>query len=101
MAKSKAPADDRLNKSEMFYRELENKHLVALWNITSRLLPSEPQTKVRSYLWKWSELRDLAYRAATLFPLLFKSYGNLSPAPFSASRKICFKDFPATLFPGL
>ncbi len=46
MVKSKAPANDRLNKSEAFYKELDNKHLVALWNITSSLLPLEPQTKV-------------------------------------------------------
>ncbi|MCH6544639.1 MAG: cupin domain-containing protein [Deltaproteobacteria bacterium] len=69
MAKSKAPANDRLNKSEAFYKELDNKHLVALWNITSRLLPEEPQTKVKPFLWKWGDLRDLAYRAADLIPL--------------------------------
>jgi len=69
MAKSKAPANDRLNKSEAFYKELDNKHLVALWNITSRLLPEEPQTKVKPFLWKWADLRDLAYRAADLIPL--------------------------------
>ena len=58
MVKNKAPANDRLNKSEAFYKELDNKHLVALWNITSRLLPQEPQTKVKPFLWKWSELRE-------------------------------------------
>ncbi|MCZ6624009.1 MAG: cupin domain-containing protein [Deltaproteobacteria bacterium] len=69
MAPSKEAAKDGLKNAEEFYRELENKHLVALWNITASLLPSEPKTKVNPFLWKWSELRDLAYRAADLVPI--------------------------------
>jgi len=69
MAKVNAHPPDRSKKSKDFYRELKKKHLVALWNVTSRLLPPEPKTRVQAHLWKGSELRDLAYQAADLVPI--------------------------------
>jgi gentisate 1,2-dioxygenase len=70
MGKRKVPDNTRVDKkSEEFYEELDRKHLVALWNVTGCLLPPEPQTKVQPHLWKGSELRDLAYRAADLVPI--------------------------------
>jgi len=69
MEERKASAEDKTKETDRFYRELEKKHLVALWNVTSQLLPSEPKTKVQAHLWKGSELRDLAYRAADLVPI--------------------------------
>ncbi|HXG50597.1 MAG TPA: cupin domain-containing protein [candidate division Zixibacteria bacterium] len=54
---------------EAFYRETGERHLVPLWTVTAKLLPFEPQTKVLPYLWRWSELRRLAYRAAELVPI--------------------------------
>jgi len=69
MEERKASAQDLARETDRFYRELEKKHLVALWNVTSQLLPPEPKTKVQAHLWKWTALCDLAYRAADLVPI--------------------------------
>ena len=52
-----------------FYLEVEQKHLVPLWKVTKRLLTTEPETKVRPYLWKWTDLRRLAQEAGQLVPI--------------------------------
>ncbi len=52
-----------------FYEQVDHKHLKPLWPVTARLLPAEPQTKVLPYLWRWSDLRPMAYRAAELVPI--------------------------------
>ena len=52
-----------------FYQEAEERHLIPLWNITAQLLPSEPKTKVKPFLWRWSDLRRMAYRAGELVPI--------------------------------
>ncbi len=62
-------AKDVERELEGFYRESEERHLVPLWKVTARLLPSEPKTKVSPYLWKWSDLRRLAHRAGELVPI--------------------------------
>lgn len=63
--------DSQENREELtkFYQTLEQKNLIALWKVTARLLPFEPQTKVLPYLWRWSELRSLAYQAGDLVPI--------------------------------
>jgi gentisate 1,2-dioxygenase len=57
------------NEVESFYQEAEAKHLIPLWKVTAKLLPPEPQTKVLPYLWRWSDLRRMAYRAGDLVPI--------------------------------
>jgi len=69
VAKGEAPTQGKGDELRGFYKELEQRHLVALWNVTARLLPSEPQTKVLPFLWKWSDLSRLAYRAGELVPI--------------------------------
>ena len=54
---------------EEFYREAEEKNLAPLWPVTAQLLPPEPKTKVKPFLWRWPELRRLMYRAGELVPL--------------------------------
>src|SRR5688572_4702754 len=57
------------DQKESFYQEAEAKHLIPLWKVTAKLLPPQPQTKVLPYLWKWSDLRRMAYRAGELVPI--------------------------------
>lgn len=57
------------NELESFYEEADAKHLIPLWKVTAKLLPPQPQTKVLPYLWKWSDLRRMAYHAADLVPI--------------------------------
>ena len=67
MATKTAPAS--AGELQEFYQEADKRHLVPLWNVTARLLPAEPQTKVLPYLWRWSDLRRMAYRAGDLVPI--------------------------------
>ncbi|MFQ5976441.1 MAG: hypothetical protein ACE5J5_09035 [Candidatus Hydrothermarchaeales archaeon] len=48
MAETKASARDKTEGLGEIYQELAKMHLVALWNITSSLLPLEPQTRAIS-----------------------------------------------------
>jgi gentisate 1,2-dioxygenase len=52
-----------------FYREAEERNLAPLWPVTAQLLPPEPKTKVKPFLWRWSELRRLMHQAGELVPL--------------------------------
>ena len=52
-----------------FYRDVEAQNLAPLWPSTAQLLPAEPKTKVKPFLWQWSELRRLMYQAGELIPL--------------------------------
>ena len=56
-------------ETDEFYREVGEKHLVPLWNITQDALPAEPQSPVKPYLWRWADLRRLAHRAGDLVPI--------------------------------
>ena len=57
------------SETDAFYREVDDKHLVPLWNITSSALPAEPQSPVKAHLWRWADLRRLAHRAGDLVPI--------------------------------
>jgi gentisate 1,2-dioxygenase len=52
-----------------FYHEVEAANLAPLWPATAQLLPPEPKTKVKPFLWRWSELRRLMHQAGELVPL--------------------------------
>ena len=56
-------------ETDEFYREVGEKHLVPLWNITQDALPAEPQSPVKPYLWRWADLRRLAHKAGDLVPI--------------------------------
>ena len=79
------------NQLESFYEEADGKHLIPLWKVTAKLLPPEPQTKVLPYLWKWSDLRRMAYRAGDLVPIIIREFApplsgrasKLFPLPFN------------------
>lgn len=57
------------NDLKVFYEEAKSKNLIPLWKVTAKLLPPEPQTKVVPYLWRWVDLRRMAYRAGDLVPI--------------------------------
>lgn len=60
-----------LNNDQLdeFYHQVKAQQLAPLWPVTAQLLPPEPQTKVQPYLWRWSALRPLAFRAGELVPI--------------------------------
>lgn len=66
MNKSTAATETKLKE---FYEEADRRHLIPLWKVTARLLTPEPQTKVIPYLWRWADLRRMAYRAGELVPI--------------------------------
>jgi|GEM_PF-6646495 len=55
---------EREMKLENFYREAEQKHFAPSWPVTAELLPPEAKTKVKPFLWRWSDLRPMMYRAS-------------------------------------
>src|SRR3989442_4592075 len=57
------------DETQVFYRELERNHLVALWNVTANLLPKEPRGRAVPHLWRWDTLLPLVRRAGELAPL--------------------------------
>lgn len=62
-------ATDTTREVQEFYQEVAQRHLIPLWKVTARLLPFEPKTKVIPYLWRWSDLRRMSYRAGDLVPI--------------------------------
>jgi len=66
MALTQASTADAL---QVFYMDLERKHLAPLWTATADLLPREPKTKVLPFLWRWSDLWALAQRSGELIPI--------------------------------
>src|SRR2546425_7530873 len=58
-----------IDETQVFYRELERNHLVALWNVTANLLPKEPRGRAVPHLWRWDTLLPLVRRAGELAPL--------------------------------
>ena len=56
-------------ETEAFYREVDERHLVPLWNITESQLTTEPRSPVKAHLWRWADLRRLAHQAGDLVPL--------------------------------
>ena len=51
---------------QAFYRTLERSHLVALWNVATDLLPTEPRGRAIAHLWRWDTLLPLVKRAGEL-----------------------------------
>ena len=49
-----------------YYRALEGKHLVALWNVQKNLLTKEPRSRAVPYLWRWDDLLPLVKRSGEL-----------------------------------
>ena len=58
-----------VEEAQEFYRELERRHLVALWTVTKNLLPKEPASRAVPYLWRWEDLLPLIKRGGELTPL--------------------------------
>lgn len=50
--------------AQAFYRELEQNHLVALWNVATNLLPKQPKSRIVPHLWRWDTLLPLVKRSA-------------------------------------
>ena len=64
--KQAVPVED----AREYYRSLERKHLVALWNVQANILVKEPKSRAVPYLWRWADLLPLVQRSGELAPLL-------------------------------
>jgi len=51
---------------QTFYDKLEDFSVAPLWTVQEDVLVSEPKSKAVPHLWRWSELRPQAMRAAEL-----------------------------------
>ncbi|MDP3768847.1 MAG: cupin domain-containing protein [Dehalococcoidia bacterium] len=65
------------SEAQAFYKELEENHLVALWNVSHSLLPKEPQARAIPHLWRWD----------TLLPLVKRS-GDIATPSRGAERRV-------------
>jgi gentisate 1,2-dioxygenase len=54
---------------EKLYSEMEHCHVKPLWLAEKSVNPSQPQPKTVPWLWKWSQLSNLARRAGELVTL--------------------------------
>lgn len=54
---------------ESFYAELRQEHLEALWRINAKIMPFEPKSRVRPWLWRFGTLTRLAEQAGKLVPI--------------------------------
>ena len=55
--------------AEVFYKELERNHLVALWSVNKSLLPKEPRSRCVPHLWRWETMLPLVRQGAEVAPL--------------------------------
>ena len=67
MAIKHAPTVD---EAQEYYRELQERHLVALWNVQANLLVKEPRSRAVPYLWRWGDLYPLIERSGEVAPPL-------------------------------
>lgn len=51
------------------YDDMERQHLRPLWRMEKDILPWSPQPKAIPWLWKWSNLFDIAQRSGDLVPI--------------------------------
>ena len=96
-------------EAEAFYRELERRHLVALWNVAATLLPKEPKSRALPYLWRWETLlptvRDLLNSFSRIcclsLTMIFAAVPAIGRSPASQSRdqaRYAISSFRATPF---
>lgn len=55
-----------VEEAHEYYRALERKHLVPLWNVQKNLLTKEPRSRAVPYLWRWDDLLPLIERSGEL-----------------------------------
>src|SRR6201989_130686 len=51
---------------EAFYKKIDGENLSALWNVMGDLIPPEPRSACRPYLWKFDAIRDYMTEAGKL-----------------------------------
>jgi gentisate 1,2-dioxygenase len=54
---------------EKLYGEMDRNHIKPLWRAERSVMPSQPQPKTVAWIWKWSQLYDLARRSGELVTL--------------------------------
>ena len=59
-----------VEEAQDYYRSLEQKHLVALWDVQASILVKEPKSRAVPYLWRWADLLPLVARSGELAPPL-------------------------------
>lgn len=72
------------------YSDMETRHLMALWRLEGNIMPRQPTSRAKPWLWKWNELYAIAERAGSLVPVerggdrraIALANPGLSPEPF-------------------
>lgn len=54
---------------EQLNRDMQRNSLTPLWQIETNLMSRQPRPKTLPWLWKWSNLYDIAERAGSLVPI--------------------------------
>ncbi len=54
---------------EKLSEDMKKGHLTPLWQLEKSIMPASPQPKTVAWLWKWSDLYDIAQRAGDLIPI--------------------------------
>ncbi len=57
------------NNVDRLYADMETGHLTPLWTLEKDILPWSPKPRAVPWMWRWSELYDIAERAGELVPI--------------------------------
>lgn len=66
MVASRAKKTERVDD---LYQEMTQRHLMPLWQLEADIMPWSPKPEAVPWLWKWSQLFDIARRSGDLVPI--------------------------------
>lgn len=55
--------------TDRLYSDMQSHHLMPLWTLEKDILPWSPKPKALPWLWKWSDLYEIAERSGALVPI--------------------------------
>src|SRR2546423_14855702 len=58
-----------MGELETFYADVAALDLQPLWTQTHNLMPDEPRSAAKPWLWKWQAVRSLCERSGKLVPI--------------------------------
>ncbi len=61
--------NSRDESTDKLYGDMERSHLSPLWRLEQAIMPWSPKPKAVPWLWKWSDLFDLARRSGEQVPI--------------------------------
>src|SRR5437763_14898429 len=83
-----------MGELETFYADVAALDLQPLWTQTRNLMPDEPRSAAKPWLWKWQAVRSLCERSGKLVPIerggerrvLSLANPGLGGLPFASAR---------------